>query len=507
MKQLIILFLCISLFSSIALGEDRKNIKELFENNEAIIYAINIRNFGATDTNGNGLIDNDEQAGTFLNAIDKLKELKQDGINTIYLLPVTPVGKLKALGTAGSLYAMDEFNKINEQLIDKNSNLNEFEQVKKFTDEAHKLGLNVILDLPSCGSYDMALRKPDWFIRKDLIPADWTDVRLFKVFKDDEQTQLNPIIVQNFKQFCLMAVSLGFDGIRADVAAIKPYQFWKEIIDYTKELNKNFIFLAEASPMWDNPCKNAIKHYSSIDELLYSGFDSYYGSWSNFKDIQTRQEFENNLKTNFKILKKHKNSSIISSLATHDQKAPILTNENFQKSVLWLSVTLPQNTYFLDGFNVADDFIYDYENKNANFTLTDDNQYFVHTGQADIFNLTAPVRAKNPNFKQEYLKAIDFKIRNMDLINNGKFKFLNTNNDKIYAYSITNFEQELIVVGSIDNKNDQKTSVQSKYLKQDNVFLNVTNTDFNISNNIINVDLKPNEIKVFLIGLSKYRAM
>ena len=66
--------------------------------------------FNANDTNKNGIIDNDEKSGNFINAIERLDEIKESGINTLHLLPITPVGKLKALGTAGSLYAIDNFH-------------------------------------------------------------------------------------------------------------------------------------------------------------------------------------------------------------------------------------------------------------------------------------------------------------------------------------------------------------------------------------------------------------
>ena len=44
--------------------------------------------------------------------------LKKEGINTLYLLPITKTGKLKALGSAGSLYALDSFVELNSQLDD-----------------------------------------------------------------------------------------------------------------------------------------------------------------------------------------------------------------------------------------------------------------------------------------------------------------------------------------------------------------------------------------------------
>ena len=94
----------------------------MFLNNNAIICGINIRNFNSKDTNKNGIIDEDEQKGNFVNAIERLDELKDLGINTLHVLPITPAGKLKALGTAGSLYAISSFTDINEQLLDNRLN-------------------------------------------------------------------------------------------------------------------------------------------------------------------------------------------------------------------------------------------------------------------------------------------------------------------------------------------------------------------------------------------------
>ena len=112
-------------FPLFAYGSQRADLKEQFKNNEAIIYTINIRNFGAVDKDNDGII-NEEKGdirGTFLNAKDKLEDLKAEGINTVYVLPITKTGKLKALGTAGSLYAMDSFTILSPELDDKTNDL------------------------------------------------------------------------------------------------------------------------------------------------------------------------------------------------------------------------------------------------------------------------------------------------------------------------------------------------------------------------------------------------
>ena len=112
----------------------RENLREQFKNYQGIIYTINIRSFGSVDKNLNGIIEPElgDIKGTFLNAKVRLKELKNDGINTVYVLPITPVGKLKALGTAGSLYAMDSFDEIDKNLDDETNELTVYEEAKEF---------------------------------------------------------------------------------------------------------------------------------------------------------------------------------------------------------------------------------------------------------------------------------------------------------------------------------------------------------------------------------------
>ena len=107
------------------------DLKTLFISNKAVIYTINIRSFGAVDKNNNDIIEPwlGDTPGTFINAQKRLDEIVELGANTIYLLPVTKVGKLKALGTSGSLYAMDSFNELNPQLDDKNDSKSVFAEI------------------------------------------------------------------------------------------------------------------------------------------------------------------------------------------------------------------------------------------------------------------------------------------------------------------------------------------------------------------------------------------
>ena len=170
----------------------------------------------------------------FINAIENLDELTRLGINTIHILPITPVGKIKAFGTAGSLYAITDFQSINPQLVSEKSSLSGIEQAKKFISECHKRNIRVIIDLPSCGAYDLYVEHPEYFAKdenqKDIIPLDWSDVRLFNAGTEEKY---NEDLYNLHIKFIDFIIGLGADGLRADVAGLKPASFWKNLIKYT----------------------------------------------------------------------------------------------------------------------------------------------------------------------------------------------------------------------------------------------------------------------------------
>lgn len=351
LKKAVFLIIALCFVSNISLADNEElSLREMFQNNRAVIYSLNMRTFNADDKNGNGIIEfsQGEVSGSFINAIERLNEIKSLGINTLHVLPITPVGKIKALGTAGSLYAMADFASLNMQLSDIQSELSLKDQAKKFIDECHKRNIKVIVDLPSCGAYDLYINRPDLFVLDDsglpFVPADWTDVRLFKV--PDDETLFSSDIFILHKIFVNYMINLGVDGIRADVATIKPYLFWKELIDYARSKKEDFLFLAEASESWTQPASEKA-YFTDYKKLLEAGFDGYYGDYFELKNWKTMEELENSVQDRQKVLKKYKDKkSVIGSFETHDEVSPlIIGGENFSKIIIWLNATLPLNPY------------------------------------------------------------------------------------------------------------------------------------------------------------------
>lgn len=508
-RAVLIISLLISLYGSCFAGENN-NLRTQFLNNQTNIMGINIRTFNAKDLNGNEIIDENEESGNFINAIERLDEIKELGINTLHLLPITPVGKLKALGTAGSLYALSDFTVINEQLVDKTSDLSPKEQAKKFIDECHKRGIRVIVDLPSCGSYDLFLKQPELFIKDDknisIVPTDWTDVRLLNTGNNE---MLNQDVLDAHKKFIDLIIGLGADGIRADVATIKPSAFWKEIINYARKKDKEFMFLAEASDSWREP-PSKYAEFTPYDELLNVGFDGYYGSFFNLKEWNAN-EFIEHVKFNNKLLKSYTEpKSVIMSFTTHDEVSPvILHGTNFSVMIAWLTATLPYNPYFIDGFPYGDEYIYPWANGKAARTETDDDTYFVHRGKIDIFNFSRCPKGGTKGINKRILtnvkEAYKFRSKNIDLVTNGTFTQLKTKDDKIFAFMISEKvknPERIIVLGNLDFKNTKKdVSIKiPKLNKYDKVDIVQGDGSLKIHKRKLTTELTPGEIEVVKIS-------
>jgi len=481
------------------------DLRSLFLNNQANIVAINIRTFFAIDTNQNGIIEVEqgEMPGTFVSAILGLEELKNAGVNTVHVLPVTPVGKIKALGTAGSLYALTSFTDINPQLVDKNSTLAPIDQVKYFIDECHKRGIRVIFDLPSCGAYDYFLSNPQLFEKdasgQPITPGDWTDVRLFKV--KNANGSLNEELYNLHRDYIDMLLSLGVDGVNADVASIKPFEFWQRLISYTRAKDPQFLFLAEASDSWTkSPSPAAV--FTPYDKLLEAGFDGYYGSYFKFKDIAGAAEFAKIVNHDLDLVKKYnRNKAVIGSFMTPGEQNPVVIGSTeYTQQLIWLNAILPVNSYITDGINTGDNYLYPYANKAAAVTYTDNNTYYVENGKFDIYNFSRTPGDKNMDILRDYVLAAEFKQSALGFLNAADFKTLPSSNTNVFAFSRSDGTNSLVVILNKNVHAAEKAKVKIKGLNDKSAVtpIKLTTIPKNISGGM-DVELVPGEIQIFYI--------
>lgn len=481
------------------------NLRTDFLNHETVIYAVNLRNFNAQDLNKNGVIDFDEgeESGNFLNAVARLDELHANGVTAIHLLPVTPVGKTKALGTAGSLYSAAGFNSLNPQLKSDKTMLTIEEQAKKFIKEAHERGIAVIVDVPACGAYDFYLQRPELFAKdksgQPVIPADWTDVRLFN---GGTESVVNRDVFNVYREFTDYMMDLGVDGIRADVAHSKTAKFWKELISYSRQRDPEFLWLAESSDSW----KDSVSEYTVFtpyDKLLAAGFDGYYGSYFNMKNWKTSSELMKQVNLDLSLEKKiGEPKSVIGSFTTHDELSPLLVNgRKYSKMIMWLNSTLPVNSYYVDGFDTGDRYIYFWANKKAPKTYTDDDVYFVHRGKIDIFNFSAKPGGNDFDLQQEFRRANEFKTYVSSLYRGGSFKQLSSNNPNVFAYAVSGNKNTVVVIGNMNFRATAQASVSvPKFTKETEVIPITFETAPAAEKGKFKVDMYPGEIQVLQLS-------
>ncbi len=412
------------------------NLRTLLTNNEAKILAIIPRTFNAKDLNGNEYIDSNETHGTFLNAIERLDEIKSQGFNTLHILPVHPTGKQKAMGTAGSLYSPQDMLTIDPNLADKNDPRSVKEQFKAFIDECHARNIKVMIDLPSCASYDMFLREPKLMAKERdglaKTPQGWNDIRMFQPWEDEGKRTLNPELLELHKKYVDMCLELGADGIRADVARAKPVEFWDVIIPYSRMKNPEFGWLAETYT-YEDASAQANMAYDRPEDSLRSGFDCIYGQYHIFHEWPDASTFMNYVKEQLNMsYNLPKGKSLIGSFATHDDISPMYHGgSDYCNLTMGLQVTLPMlNPYIVDGYQSGDYYKYSYKDKINPETQTDNKEMTVHPGRLDIFNYSRKPGGNNPEIGDFMKSAFELKDKYADIINKGTFIELNKKGDK-----------------------------------------------------------------------------
>lgn len=491
----------------------KNDLKTLFNTNQAKILAIIPRTFNAKDENGNAYIDGDEQHGTFLNAIERLDEIKSQGFNTIHVLPIHPSGKMKAMGTAGSLYSPKDLLTIDPNLIDPKDSRSALEQFKTFIDECHKRGIRVMLDLPSCASYDMFLEHPEWMaIERDGLaktPQGWNDIRMFQPWEDEGKRTLNPKLLELHKQYVDMCIDLGIDGIRADVARAKPVEFWDVIIPYSHLRDPEFAWLAETYT-YEDASPQANMPYDRPEDSLRAGFDAIYGQYHIFHEWADASSFMNYLKEQIEMSHRlPKGKTLIGSFATHDDITPMdHGGVDYCNLTTGLQCTLPMlNPYFVDGFQSGDKYVYPYEDMYNPVTQTDNHEMTVHRGKLDIFNLSRKPGGDNPEIGKFMTEAFKMREKYLDVITKGSLIELEKSkdkNDQVIAYARHYNGKTLLVVANRNVNRPSSAVIKVPTMHAEQKLENLLpaygkESIFQPLDNKLNVNLAPARIYVFEI--------
>ncbi len=193
---------------------------------DATIYQVNIRCFSAD--------------GNLQGVVKRLDSIKALGINVVYLMPVFPVGVLKAVN---SPYCVKDYLSINPEF----GNLADLRAV---IDGAHSRNMAVILDwVANHTSWDNAwvTEHKDWYLQDangNIVSPPgmgWKDVAQLNF----TNAAMRLAMIHDMKYWVLAA---NVDGFRCDYADGPPIDFWQQAIDTLRNISTHkILMLAEGT--------------------------------------------------------------------------------------------------------------------------------------------------------------------------------------------------------------------------------------------------------------------
>jgi glycosidase len=202
---------------------------------DAKVYEVNIRQY--------------TPEGTFRAFEAHLPRLRKLGVNTLWIMPISPIGVTERKGTLGSYYSIRDYKGINPEF----GTMTDF---KHLVAKAHAMGFKVMLDWVAnhtARDHPWIAEHPDWYV-KNVSQLDFRQAGVREAMID---------------AMAFWVKEAGIDGFRCDVAGLVPVDFWQTArtrIDAVKPL----LWLAE----WNDP-------------KMHQAFDvSYHWEVSNiFQDI------------------------------------------------------------------------------------------------------------------------------------------------------------------------------------------------------------------------------
>lgn len=196
------------------------------------IYEVNVRQY--------------TPEGTFKAFEKHLDRLKEMGVQTLWFMPINPIGKADRKGVMGSYYAVSDYTGINPEF----GTLGDW---KAMVTRAHEMGMKVIIDwVPNHSSPDhrWLTTHPDFYVKDSLgkaaVPFDWTDTRQL----DFKNMEMQDSMIAAMKYWL---IETAIDGFRCDVAWNVPGSFWTKCITELKKVKPDIFMLAEADKPYLHP--------------------------------------------------------------------------------------------------------------------------------------------------------------------------------------------------------------------------------------------------------------
>ena len=148
----------------------------------------------------------------------------------------------------------------------------------------------------------------------------------------------------------------------------------------------------------------------------------------------------------------------------------------------------------------ADDYIYEYSNKKVSETFTDDEFYYVHQGQIDIFNFSRKPGSDSTVLIEEHKKAIELRKTFEEAITKGKFIQLSEDDSEIFAYQRTYNKSSIVIIinRNLVKSNDLNVKIKNISKKTQVDFIKQS-SNVSLTGSRLLGKLKPAEILILTV--------
>lgn len=322
------------------------------------------------------------------------------------------------------------------------------EDAKKFADEAHRCGLEVMFDLVYLHAGPDAVfakEHPEWFVRNDdgsvFIPDNWPFPRL-----NYSEKGLRDYLISNMKY---LISEIGADGFRCDCGDYVPLDFWEEAFAECKKIKPDLITLNEGYKTG----------YADVFDMMYPDMCNIVlrGVFGGEKPASAMREcYEKEVEIHADNVSKcirYTDSHDTASDAGTKRNEITMTNRGMEAALV-LTHTLPGIPFVWNGVEFCDDA------ENSMFS----NRFY---GKRSAINWSKAFSGEGRR-RLEFIKKINKLYHNCTAVNSGDIEWLDTDcPDEIIAYVRSAEDKKILVLINTRNKNvsiNMDINVKTEYM-------------------------------------------
>ena len=200
---------------------------------DLVVYEVNLRAFS--------------EQGDLASVTNRLGEIQELGANTIWLMPIHPIGIINRVGALGSPYSVRNYGEVSKEY-------GVLQDLKDLVEQAHQRNMLVMMDWVAnhtAWDHPWIFSNPEWYTQDEqgniVHPAgtNWFDVADLNY----DNHQMRAAMVAEMKYWI---EEVGIDGYRCDTADFIPFDFWQTAIPALRACTTKRLFMLAEGARPDN---------------------------------------------------------------------------------------------------------------------------------------------------------------------------------------------------------------------------------------------------------------